>query len=105
MHQRRRNRGIHSAGKRADSDAIAHLLANLLQGMLDECLRHPVRPSPADFKQKVRQYLFAMGGVADLRVKLHSEDFLRRVLDCAERVSRAGRKPEARWEAFYFISM
>ncbi len=53
MHENGCDRGVDSAGKRADGMAIADLLADCGDGGLDEVLRSPVRLCVADIEDEI----------------------------------------------------
>ncbi len=69
--QHRGDRGVHPAGQGADDPAVAHLLADVLGGGLDEGGHGPQGIELADAEQEVAEDLLAPGRVVHFGVELH----------------------------------
>ena len=70
MHQRRRHRRIDAAAEGADDAAVAHLGADVGDGLLDEVGRRPVAAAAADLPHEVADQAVAVGRVHDFGVEL-----------------------------------
>ena len=78
LHQRRRDRRVDTAGQPADHPAIANLLADQGDLVVDDVGVGPVRLQSGDVVQEVPQHLLAVLGVQHLRVELHAGQPARR---------------------------
>ena len=79
--QRRRNGGVHAAGKRQQHLAVADLGADVLNGLAHEVAHRPVTGRAADLIQEVAQHGLTILGVVDLGVELHAVEAARLVAD------------------------
>ena len=64
------NRRVNAAGKRQNNAAVANLLANLLNLLLNDVVHGPRLLKTTDIEQEVRKHLRAALGVVDLWVEL-----------------------------------
>ena len=74
VHQRGRDRGVDPAGEAADGGPASRLLADGGDALVDERARRPARTAAGDAEEKVGEHPVALGGVCDLRMKLHPVD-------------------------------
>ena len=93
--QRRRNGGVHAAGKRQQHLAVADLGADVLNGLAHEVAHRPVTGRAADLIQEVAQHGLTILGVVDLGVELHAVEAARLIADADRRAGiRMRHKPE-----------
>ena len=93
--QRRRNRGVHAAGKRQQHLAVADLGADVLNGLAHEVAHRPVTGRAADLIQEVTQHGLTVLGVVDLGVELHAVEAARLIADADRRAGiRMRHEPE-----------
>ena len=83
--QRRRNGGVHAAGKRQQHLAVADLGADVRNGLAHEVAHRPVTGRAADLIEEVAQHGLTVLGVVDLGVKLHAVEAARLVADADRR--------------------
>src|SRR5262249_50597239 len=90
--------GVHTSADCAQGAAIADLLADAVNGVLDEGSERPVAAATAHIKDETAQQAFAVCGVGNFGVELNSENFLGRTLHCGYRVLRSrGHIETRRW--------
>ena len=70
--QRRRNGGVHAAGKRQQHLAVADLGADVRNGLAHEVTHRPLAGRAADLIEEVAQHGPTILGMIDLRVELHA---------------------------------
>ena len=63
-------RRVHPSGEGADHLAVAYLLANILDGIVDHVARGPIGLAAAGLEQEVVQNILAQGCVVHLWVEL-----------------------------------
>ena len=91
------HRRIHASRQPADHGGIAHHVPDLLDGLLDERPGRPVRITPADIEEEVRDDLPSSRRVGHLGMELDAEE--RPTLGpegCHGKVRRRGHRDEAR---------
>ena len=85
LHDRGGHRGVDAAGERADRPALADLLADRRDLLLDDVEHRPGLPAAGDVVQEVLEHLLTVLGVQHLRVPL---DAGQPALDVLERRHR-----------------
>ena len=88
LHDRGGDRGVDAAGQRADRAAVADLLADRLDLLLDDVEHRPGLPAAGDVVQEVLEHLLAVLGVQHLRVPLDAGQPARDVLERRHRRAR-----------------
>ena len=76
LHERSRDRRIHSPGKSADDQAVAHLLADAGHLVVDDPLRGPGGFEAGDVVEEALEHALAVLAVHDLGVELHAREAL-----------------------------
>src|SRR3984957_10071458 len=99
------DRGIHTAGERADGAAGADLLLDLRDRRLNEVLWGPDGLRVTDLKDKILENLRALRRVVYLWVKLHRVPFLRDILNARDCVMRLCHQLEAGRQFESFVAM
>src|SRR5215210_8118003 len=85
VYEHRRRRRVYPPREATDRLCIADLLPYLLDRVGDDVDRRPVRRATADLKEEVLEHLHPVLGVPHLRVELHPEEALLRLLEGDDR--------------------
>ena len=105
MHQHRGDGGIDAAGESADHAAGADLLADGLDGFVDEALRRPVGREAADVEDEVAQDGSSLLGVVHFGMELHGVVLARGIFEGGLGVRGLRDKLEAGRKFFGFVAV
>ena len=100
------NRRVNAAGKRQNNAAIANLLANLLNLLLNDVVHGPSLLKTTDIEQEVRKHLGTAFGVINLWVELSGIQVLSSVFHSSDRayVGRSG-NGKALWDLRHSVAV